>query len=67
MKLEYLQLIFSYKENAIHTETLNEVGKESWELVTSTKIDEHNICYTFKRELIYAKQKQLLNEGAQND
>jgi len=58
MQYEYNQIYISYKDTLDHRETLNNMGKEGWELISSVKVDEHNIMYLFKREL---KQKTLLN------
>lgn len=57
MNYEYNQIYISFKDNFDHRETLNKAGREGWELISSAKVDDHNIMYLFKREL-----KNLLNE-----
>jgi len=62
MKYEYNQTYLSFKDGLNHLETLNMLGNNGWEIISSTKIDEHNIMYLFKREL--RETKTLLKEGA---
>ena len=58
-KFEYDQLYMSYSDDGTnHLDKLNSFGDKGWELVTALKIDEHNICYIFKRR----KEKTLLME-----
>jgi hypothetical protein len=60
MKYEYTQTYFSFKDDGTnHSEKLNEFGNQEWELISSLKIDDHNIMYLFKRE---KQTKTLLNE-----
>jgi hypothetical protein len=59
-KYEYHQLILSFRDDgANHTAKLNEQGILGWELMSSIKIDEHNVCYIFKRA---SQGRTLLNE-----
>ena len=61
-KFEYTQ---TYIEIAIaginHTETLNSMGNDGWELISVINMDGRNICYYFKRDILTdLAKKQLL-------
>lgn len=59
MKYEYNQIYISFKESYDHLKTLNLMGEDGWNLISSAKVDDHNIMYLFKRE---KTGKTLLNE-----
>lgn len=59
---EYNQVYVSFRDDGTnHLQHLNKCGNEGWELVTAIKVDEHNVCYIFKR-LAWQHERQLLSE-----
>jgi hypothetical protein len=56
-KFEYKELMVEFWEEGVNRmDILNEFGEKGWELISSSKVDEHHIYYVFKRK----KEKTLL-------
>ncbi len=59
MKYEYNQIYISFKESLDHREELNKMGNNGWELISSVKVDDHNIMYLFKKEISNLLTEQI--------